>query len=1085
MAPSQPWFAKALFLSILTFLLLASPLQSRAQQDTGLVVGAVTDQAGGAIPEAQVTLESTQTGYSMTGKTATDGVFRIISVPVGNYRITVQKTGFRKHVAGPLVVQVGSETRINVTLQVGTLEQSIVVSAEVLGTQTTTASLGSVVTSESVNALPLNGRNFTQLGILQPGTIPLSPSLTQATSITPPNSFSVNGAREDSNTWLIDGVINQNIQNNDVAFIPTVDSIQEFKILTNSYSPQYGSHAGGVVNIVTKSGTNEFHATAWEFLRNKVLDARNFFAPEREQLQRNQFGASAGGPLVKNRTFFFVAYEGNRKRQGIAQATTVPTQAERQGDFSHLLPRTIKDPTTGLPFPGNIILSNRISAVARNLLAFYPLPNIPGAAADSVNFKSAPPQKLTDDQGQIRIDHKLREKDSFSGFWGFETGERSDPFMLQAFPTQFPGFPQQNPAGAQVLRLHEVHLFSQAILNNFSFAFVRSRVANYFSPTPTPADVGINLNSPTGVGLPAVAIAGFSGVGNGTNGPFDAINNTFEAAESISLQQGRHLFQGGFEVRRDQGNTLAPFAPNGQFTVDGFFTGNALADFLLGQSTVFIFPTPGKRTKLYVRQTSYSAFFNDDFRVLPNLTLNLGVRYEYFTPFSYNNKDVTTLVVDTPPTPGVPQSGTVRTVFPGEMGLPSNSVYFPDRRDWAPRIGLAWMPFGHKSRFVVRSGYGIFYNQPQQNAANSSFLTDPFFSLAIFFGSPISDPLSGASLGTAVFNIPINLDIKTAYLQQWNLNLQYQITNGVILTAGYAGSAGRRLWSFQEFNQPIFIPGQSNQLNADARRPFKGQTSLLRIDDYGNSSYNAFQFSIEARAVHGLTLNTAYTYSKTIDLISQFNAASANAFLSQTTQDDRCRVCDRGVSNFDRPHRLVLSYIYDLPFGRGRHFLTDSQGIMNAVLGGWQLQGITTFQSGAPFTVRDFSDQCLLPGLAGTTCRPNLVGDPNLPSGQRSAQRWFNTQAFQLVQLGSPGTAGRNILRAEGTRNFDLALSKFFSLAALREGARLEFRSEFFNAFNRTQFGFPLNDASAANLGQISNTANDARQIQFALKFYW
>ena len=259
----------------------------------------------------------------------------------------------------------------------------------------------------------------------------------------------------------------------------------------------------------------------------------------------------------------------------------------------------------------------------------------------------------------------------------------------------------------------------------------------------------------------------------------------------------------------------------------------------------------------------------------------------------------------------------------------------------------------------------------------------------------------------------------------------------------------------------------------------------MRIDDFGRSSYHAFQFSLETRSFHDLTLQAAYTFSKAIDTISQFNAAGGNVFLAQTPQDDNCRDCDRAVSNFDRTHRLVTSFIYEFPFGGGKLFLGDSGGVLNAVLEGWQLQGIVTFQSGSPFPVRDFSDQCLLPGLAGTTCRPNLVGDPTLPSSQRTAQQWFNTNAFQLAQLGQPGTAGRNILRSEGTANLDLALSKFFKLDALREGTNLEFRAEFFNIFNRTQFGIPLNDASVANLGQITNTVIDPRQIQFALKLNW
>lgn len=1087
---------KTIFASIFLLALLAFavfPVPVGAQMPAGIITGTVADPTGAAIPDAHLIVENVGTGYKLTGTTATDGVFRFSGVAVGQYMLTVEKDGFRRHKVGPFSVQVDSETTIDVALQLGAIQEEIIVGGQILELQTTTSSLGAVVSEQSVRDLPLNGRNFTQLGLLQAGVIPRSPGLTEAANISPQNSFAVNGAREENNLWLLDGGVNQNLQANDVGFLPTVDSIQEFKILTNAYSAQYGTQAGGIINIVTKSGSNMFHGTVWEFFRNDVLDARNFFAVETERLQRNQFGFTAGGPIVKDRAFFFGAYEGTRQRKGIVQATTVPTQAERGGDFSHLNPApvlctdpgAICDPLTGLPFPGNMIAANRIDAVALNLLGFYPLPNIPGAPPDSVNFQSAPGQSVTRDQVQIRIDYLIGESDSLNGFWGLETGHSTDPFQLQVFPTQFPGFSQFNPIKPQVARLNWVHTLTPRTVNTLSYTFTRTRTANFFEPPIDPNSIGISLNSPPGVGLPATQIAGFSGVGNGTNGPFDAFSNSFQISDGISHDTGRHLLRAGFEVVWDQSNALLGFLPNGNFVFDGFFTGNALADFMLGTATVFVFPTPNDREKLYVRQYSLAAYFHDDFRLLPNLTLNLGVRYDYFDPFQFKRRAVSTLVVDTPSTPGIPQSGTLRRLFPGDEGLPAGSIYHKDRNDLAPRIGLAWMPFGRDSRLVMRSGFGLFYSKALHNLPLASNLTEPFRSLVIRFASPLADPLTGTQLGQAVFNIPVDVNLKTAYMLHWNLNLQYQFTDGVLFTAGYAGSAGRRFSSFRELNQPIFIPGASDQLNADSRRPFAGFSSLLYISDFPRSSYNSLQLSLAARAFHGLTLNAAYTFSKTIDVLSQFSAAGGNAFLAQVPQDDNCRECDRGVSNFDRRQRLVLSYIYELPFGRGRHYLNNAGRIQEALIGGWQIQGITTFQDGAPFSARDLSDQCLLPGLAGSPCRPDLIGSPNLPTGQRTAQRWFNTSAFQLSALGRGGTAGRNILRSQGINNTDFAFTKSFFLDELREGARLEFRGEFFNIFNKTHFDLPLSDASSANFGAISNTLLDPRQIQFALKLNW
>lgn len=1079
--------AKAFFPFILVFLLvLTFPPQLSGQRATGIVTASVFDPTGASIPDAQLVLISTETANRLEGTTAADGVFRFVGVPVGQYKLRVEKVGFAAQEVGPFIVQVDSETTVDVTLQVGAVkEEAVVVGGEVFGLQTTTSSLGTVVSEDSVRDLPLNGRNFTQLGLLQTGVIPRSPGLTEAANISPQNSFAVNGIREENNLWLLDGGVNQNLQANDVAFLPTVDSIQEFKILTNSYPAQYGTQGGGIINLVTKSGTNEFHGTVWEFLRNDVLDARNFFAEETERLQRNQFGYTVGGPTVRNRVFFFTSYEGTRQRKGIVQATTVPTAAERQGDFSHLLPTPIIDPTTGNPFPGNIIPASRISPVAEALLAFYPLPNIPGAAPDTVNFQSSPAQRLDSDQFQVKVDFYLGGNDTLHGFYGIEDGDRIDPFQLQVFPTQFPGFPQSNPFRPQVVRLTEVHTFSPNTVNNLSFTFTRTRTANFFTKDPDPEDVGINLASPPDVGLPAVTIAGFSGVGNGTNGPFDGISNTFQLIESISHQRGRHLLKAGLELMWDQSNAVLGFAPNGQYVIDGFFTGNALADFMLGQSTVFIFPAPFDRETLYPRQYTFVAYISDDFRVLPNLTLNLGLRYVYFDPFQFKRRQVSTLVVETPPIPGVPQSGTLRRLFPGDEGLPNGSLYNPDHNDLAPRIGMAWMPFGRESRFVVRSGFGMYYAKPLHNLPLSSNLTEPFRALQLFFAAPLDDPLTGTLFGDAVFNIPIDVDLKTAYVMHWNLDLQYQVAQDVLFTVAYAGSGSRRLPSFREMNQPFFIPGSSTQVNADARRPFAGFSSLIQISDYPRSSYNALQISLEARNFHGLTINGAYTWSKTIDLISQYSAAGGNVVLAQVPQDDNCRECDRGVANFDRTHRFIISYLYDLPVGRGRAYLPNASGAVQALLGGWQIRGITTFQTGAPFSARDLSDSCLLPNLAGTPCRPDLVGDPTPPGFEQTAQGWVDRNAFQFAPAGRGGTAGRNILRSMGINNFDLAIGKLFYLDNLREGTMLEFRAEFFNIFNKTHFGLPLTDVSSANFGAISNTLLDPRQIQFGLKFHW
>ena len=1080
-----------LFLAFFT--VLCEPIAG--QSDAGKVVVTITDVNGALVPGATVTARNLTGLMTREAVSSHAGEYEVPTLAVGRYEISVVAAGF-KTVRQTISVHVNEEARVTLLLEPGEPSATVTVPNEAGQVQLTTSNLGKVVEGEMIVNLPLNGRNFYDLGLLQTGVVPLQPgrSLTQ-------DSYNVNGARDTNNNYLLDGVTNQQLEYNNLQIKPAVDALSEFKIQTNLYSAEFGRNAGAIVNAVTKSGGDEFHGGAWEFLRNDALDARNFFSQETPALKRNQFGGTLGGPfavapVLRDRypTFFFVSYEGLRQDHGITSSTVVPTAQERAGNLSNV-PTHIIDPETGQPFMGNVIPTSRISVAAKNLLNLYPLPNV-SAVPRTLNFTASPTQSTRQNQLIVRIDQSLSSKSTIFGRYVYDNLIDTAPFQFGNVPAQIPGYSQDQKNKNQNLALGFTRVVSSTDINDFRFGFSRTNNPTDFLPLTKPNDVGINFGVPDNVGLTDVRIAGFSGIGNSIFGPSHYVFNTFQFQDTYTRVQGRNTFKAGGEYRKHQENMRLQFAENGQFLFNGIFTGDALADFLLGRAFYFTFGD-FKRDLLRQRWSATNLFFQDDLRLTQRLTLNLGIRYEYVTPINDASGQTATVLIRKPFTPGVPQSGVAETVLAGTNGLCDKCTYLPDKNNLAPRIGFAYDLLGN-GRLAIRGGYGVFFNQLESNVALQNVLQPPFASFPLVLDSGgvgyanLDSPTCGGLCVPPGAGLVLVTDprLGTPYMQHFNLNAQYQFFSDFVFELGYVGTSGTALLQFRDLNQPIFIPGvdsmgnpNSTPANKELRRPYPGYSTIAQSVTNGSSIYHALQTSLTKRFSRGYTFLAGYTFSKSIDLASQYHSGASNPIDPAIAQDANNFNADRGLSSFDMRHRFTFSGVFELPFGVGKRFL-NSPGVVDKFVGGWSLSPIVTFSSGVPLTVRDFTDPCGVSGPFITSCRPNLLRNPQLPGSKRSVNAWFDTGAFAQQTFGAFGTAGRNIILGDGAQNLDLAVIKRTDFGGDGRGVTAEFRAEFFNLANHPQFGPPDLNFSSPTFGQIFSTARGSteRVIQFGFK---
>jgi hypothetical protein len=1066
--------------SLLVVAIALSPGGASAQVSSGKIVGVVQDNSGGVLPGVAIITRNLATGVARDATTNDRGRYEVAGLQPGRYQVEAELTGFRRTTQGPVTVAVNEDTRLDFELQLGELAENITVQGESSVVQTTTATIGKLIEEKQITALPLIDRNFASLGLLTPGVTTRGQSTIDA-------AYVVHGQRQDANNFQLDGVANVTLGGNTVQAKPNVDAVQEFKIQTSNFSAEFGRNAGSVVQVVTKSGTNEFKGNGWEFLRHDKFQAANFFTQgDPPPLRQNQFGATFGGPVLvpgmysgRNRTFFFGAYEGFRSERGSTRQTVVATQQERAGDFS-FLPRPIIDPSTGQAFPGNIIPADRISPAARALLALMPLPNIAGARARQNNYVSSPANRNDYDQFMARVDHTVSKNWNVFYRHFLQEQQTFNPFQ-GAGPASYTGFPVQGDTRVQHGTFGVSTVIGGSRLNEFRTGFATNRNISLNLPLLNPLDYGINYVRPQetagGLGLPDITINGMSGIGNQIQGPTKNPSREIQFSDVFSMNLGRHFIKVGGEMRQGNDDFDLGFFFTGRFVFNGTYTGDSFADFLVGRAVEFNHAKG--RTRLVMQNANYGWFVQDDFKVHDRLTINLGVRYDYYSPIVDDLGQTSTFVVRQPFTRGVPQSGVAEVIDSGTNGLPDKATYFPDRNNYQPRFGFAWDVRGD-GKLSIRGGGGVFHNQLRNNLALQGILSYPYQEQPVYRDTTLENPIkqqAGAPIIGQLY--ATDPDIVTPYAIAWSIGTQWQFMRDTLLEVAYVGNRGKKLLQFEEMNQPIFVPGQTTAANKDLFRPYTGFSSVLRSANWGKSEYSGIETSVQRRFNGGLGFQVAYTLAHAKDYSSGFHSGATSTTYLLKPQDSDNLAPEWADADFDARHRLVASQVWELPFGEGRQWLKS--GALSHVIGGWSLAGIYTFQTGFPYNVFDGSDPCLRAGGYTATCRPNLVGDPTLSSSDRSAARWFNTAAFQRTAPGEFGSTPRNAIRGPGLTNVDLSLSKRVVLDRVKRGMSVDIRIDAFNAFNNVNFNPPnLNFASAA-FGRIGS-ALDAREFQFGIK---
>lgn len=1102
-------------------------LEVVAQQITGSLRGTVVDPSGAVVESAAVHAQQTETGLTRTAFTDREGAYVLVELPIGHYQIRAEAKGYQKYLQEGISLDVNQTATVNVHLKLGAETQQVEVKADAQLVQSTVSSLGQTVMEREILDLPLDGRNFSQLGTLQPGVVPLTPGLLQAGGpARAGQAYAVDGQRPESNNFLIDGADNVNAVDAGFVLKPPIDTIAEFKILTHNANAEFGRNTGSTTNIVTRGGTNSFHGAAWEFLRNDAMDASDFFSKSVQPLKQNQFGGTFGGPILKDKTFFFGYYEGFRNRQGKTVPATVPSLAERQGNFAELctgsgnqfMGGVCVDKSGQLFFPGQLfnfstgqpvpVPNNQLPAIdptAANVLPFFPLPNSGGNS-----FITTQTLSENNDQFGFRLDHYLSHADTLNFRYMYSAGPTTDP--LSPVGANVPGFPVGEYDRGQNFVAQETHVFSPTTIAVARFSYLRNKfLLDQHLNHESPSDLGFQYQ-PTlasAAGPPFIQVSGYSSVGDPITGPRNTFQNTFDLSGSVSWIRGRHELKFGGGFRRDQINALQGIATNGFFVFASFPYSDGFASFLSGNPVVFL--QGGGDFGREIRDRALNLYGQDTYKVSSHLTLNLGLRYELPFPATENKNRVNLFV------PGA-QSKVIPTapaglLYPGDPGVPSGLIS-TQKTAFAPRVGFAWDPPGD-AKTVVSAAYGIFYEPyyTGQGGPLQDPISAPPYLKTLQIGFPVNsfaNPFYNPNPFGQPFPEPMTLlvvsrNLRLPYAQDWNLNIQRSFGADWLFQIGYVGTTGVRLPRFIEGNPAIYKPGidpntnkpYSTTSNVNQRRLYSGCTlaqpdncvygSVGEIASIANSSYNALEASLRKRFSHGLSFLASYTWAHSIDDVSSFNitgsASQPVAGENDLAQNPFNLAAERGRSMFDARHRFVLSYQWSLPF------LQHSGSWYGHVLGNWQLNGIVTAMSGTPFTVFDSNDVSLqgqAPEISGfSSNRPNVIGNPN--SGPHTTAQWFNVNAFQRIAQdpNSPvqqfGNEGRNAVQGPGYVNWDFSA---FKNIRLTESKEVQFRGELFNVLNHTNFRLPVSDISAPStaFGHIQSDVSP-RVIQVALKF--
>jgi Carboxypeptidase regulatory-like domain len=1067
--------------ALLTLTLTAA---SALASPTGVIIGSIKDQSGAAISGAQITLVRTDTNTRLTAKTDANGAYQFPQLAPANYALTVEAIGFKKVTVGTVVVQVDQITRVDLALEVGAVTELVEVQGATPILETDKNTLSSVVDSRTISNMPLNARQFLDLALLTPGVLP-------AATGTQGGGFNVAGARSQSNVFLVDGVSNTDTQvNSPLNNFRITDAVQEFAVQTSVSLAEFGRGSGGQINVVTKSGTNQFHGSAFEYLRNTVFDSADFFTnklrAKKADLKRNQFGATVGGPVFKDKTFFFLSYEGFRQVAPTVSSTRVPTDAERA---------TVTDP------------------ISKRVVDLWPRPNTQNPNA-ATNFIANIAARNSDNTGLVRLDHNFSDRDRASGRFIEFRGEAVTPGQIP----QNGG--NSNAPLSRSFVLTETHTFSPNLLNEFRFGASRNKTqltvqdadfnaASIFlgpdgKPLPGVVD---GTKDPLNAGVPTINVTGFARIGTTNNLPQGRITQTWEIFDNVSYVAPfgwtSHSWRWGFHIRREDARRYLNGSVRGSFNFVNF------ADFAAGKvntSTIRTGETVG-----YLRRYPFDFYWQDQWKARENFTFNYGVRYEYPSAVYETRNHGANFVpgvgmvllnsnqlLDIDPT----KKGRDALVFRTSPVTISKSGVNPDKNNFAPVLGFAYTPrwgekFFGKDSTVIRAGFRVGYDEVFNNIPANQVLNPPYnlltaqnsnaigkFPWAIGFTQsvplisnfgqqgPAVKGVSGPTVGVLGFNA-IDPNIRSAYLYQYNLGIQRKLGNSLSVEVDYQGSTGHKLGIFVDANQPQVIISNPSNLGSEAPNeqvfPNKNYGAISFGTGQGNSNYNGVVFTGKYAGRKGQFFQASYTLGKSIDNNSAFFGSLGEASVADNRFDLRL---ERGPSSFDVRHRFVGVYVLDVPIGPGHKLLGWENGFNRQVFGGWQISGITTIQSGAPFTV--FLGGADRSGFnqGGAVDRPDVVGSGSLRQSNRNPDDAFDKKYFATPPSGRVGTSGRNQYYGPGIQNWDFQVAKNFPL--IGEATKLTFKADFFNVFNHTNFSNPVSTMSSSSFGTITQTVGSA-----------
>jgi hypothetical protein len=1054
---------------------LLLPLTLQAQFTTGTILGRINDASGAVMSRASVRATNTLTSASRSTVTNDLGEYIFPGLPVGMYRIEAEATGFKRSIRTDVSLTVNQNARVDFVLEVGAVEQSIEVTADATQVNTHNAELGTLVDTKRVTELPLNGRNVYDLVTLMPGVARVT---TQVVYTRDNNTLSVLGGRPTSNNSMLDGGFNNDIWRNEMNSPPNPDAIQEIRVLAANTTAEFGRLPGATVNVITKSGTNDWHGSAYEFLRNNVLNARNFFASSVAPMRYNQYGATFGGPIRRNKTFFFSSFEQLKQIVNtFSNSSRPPTQAERGGDFSasaaSQLPR---DPDNGQPFSGGIIPPSRLDPVAQNIIKdVMPLPNTSDGRYEYYQAERASQWQLLG-----KGDHQFTDTQKLSISYFYLHADLHDAF---ANGNNVPGYADRlNAVRQNNLVVNYTSVFTSSLFNEARFNFMRRSTPWYWNYPPgsgngSPVEKTLNeFGSKMTVAAQPATPARIGVSGRVTMGTYWALglDQSLNWSDTVTWVRNRHSIKfGGWFMWGFYGES-GTSAASGTISANGANSRNALADFMLGR--VSFSEDNGNFPDF--RGKSFHSFFQDDWKVLPRLTLNLGMRYELSAPLVWTTDLMTYFVpgrqskVFTTAPPGL--------LYKGDDGFMRGGRKF-DKNNVAPRIGFSYDLFGN-GRTAIRGAYGVFYLAQYGDGIRTSqpyivSLTNPVTQSLVYpwsnfaGGDPFPvDPVKNPRFVYPITVIHFNQDAATPYVQQINFTVEHEILRNLTIQASYVGTLGRKQQMNRDENAPIYIPGQSTATNYETRRPYMPGV-FSRLADYStaaNSSYHGLQLVANRRFGRGFSVNANYTFAKSLDIVS-----SDNLNQSVSVTDNNNFRLNRGPADGQPIQIGKVSFLWELPQ------VDRWSWVGKQVLSGWQVNGIWSAQSGLPFTVTSGQDTNT---DGNTNDRANIIGDPNLPTDRSRndlIQKYFNTGAFSVPPLGSPGNVGRGILWGPATSNTDLS---FFKVFHIREKDLLQFRAEFFNTFNQVRLGTPTTAMNNANFGRILS-AGAPRVVQFGLRY--